>query len=72
MGRVEFGLQEDAAVGDGLQRGRALVGEPKPNEELSEEETRTGVRVISAKNCIVKQVLGDFFAEYKFLCQHFS
>lgn len=34
MGRVEPGLQEDAAIGDGLQRGRALVGEPEADEEL--------------------------------------
>lgn len=34
VGRVEPGLQEDAAIGDGLQRGRALVGEPEADEEL--------------------------------------
>ena len=34
MGRAEARLQEDAAVGDGLQRGRALIGEAKAYEEL--------------------------------------
>lgn len=34
MGRAEAGLQEDTAVGDGLQRGGALIGEAKPYEEL--------------------------------------
>lgn len=34
MGRAEAGLQEDTAVGDGLQRGGALVGEAEPYEEL--------------------------------------
>lgn len=32
--RVEFGLQVDAAIGYGLQRGGAFVGEAEPNEEL--------------------------------------
>lgn len=39
MGRAEAGLQEHTAVGDGLQRGRALVGEPKANEELQGRNT---------------------------------
>lgn len=34
VGRAEAGLQEDTAVGDGLQWSRALVGEAKPYEEL--------------------------------------
>lgn len=34
MGRAEAGLQEDTAVGDGLQRGGTLIGEAKPYEEL--------------------------------------
>lgn len=41
VGRVEARLQEHAAVGDGLQRGRALVREPKANEEL--QGTSTGL-----------------------------
>lgn len=36
--RPEARLQEDAAVGDGLQGSRALVGETEPDEELREEE----------------------------------
>lgn len=31
---VESGLQVDAAIGYGLQRGGAFIGEAKPNEEL--------------------------------------
>ena len=37
VGGVELGLQEDAAVGYGLQRRRAFVWEAKPDEELQEE-----------------------------------
>lgn len=34
VGRAEAGLQEDTAVGNGLQWGRPLIGEAKPDEEL--------------------------------------
>lgn len=40
MGRAEAGLQEDAAVGDGFQRGRTLVGEAEPDEELRRQVTQ--------------------------------
>lgn len=38
VGWAEAGLQEDAAIGDGLQGGGALVGEAKPDEELQSQE----------------------------------
>lgn len=34
MGGVEARLQEHTAIGDGLQWGWTLVGEPKADEEL--------------------------------------
>lgn len=34
VGRAEAGLQEDAAIGNGLQWRGALVREAKPDEEL--------------------------------------
>lgn len=34
VGGVEARLQEHTAVGDGLQWGRTLIGEPKADEEL--------------------------------------
>ena len=37
VGRAEPGLQEDTAVGDGLQGGRALIGKAKPYEELQNQ-----------------------------------
>lgn len=37
VGRAEAGLQEDAAVGDGLQWCWALIGEPEPYKELEAE-----------------------------------
>lgn len=37
VGRAEPGLQEDTAVGDGLQGGRALIGKAKPYEELKNQ-----------------------------------
>lgn len=40
VGRAEAGLQEDATIGDGLQRGGALVGEAKPDEELQSQGAR--------------------------------
>lgn len=42
MGRAEARLKEDAAVGDGLQRGRALIGESKPYKELEAEGRQDG------------------------------
>lgn len=35
---VEPGLQEDAAVGDGLQGSRALVGKTKADEKLDKKK----------------------------------
>lgn len=40
VGRAEAGLQEDTAVGNGLQGGGALVGEAEPYEELKSEVAR--------------------------------
>lgn len=37
VGRAEPGLQEDTAIGDGLQGGRALIGKAKPYEELKNQ-----------------------------------
>lgn len=34
LGRVELGVEEGAAVGDGLQGGGALVGEGQAHKEL--------------------------------------
>jgi hypothetical protein len=34
--RAEAGLQEDTAIGNGLQGGWALVGEAEPYEELKQ------------------------------------
>ena len=35
---IELGLEEDAAIGYGLQRGGTFVGEAKPNEQLDGKE----------------------------------
>lgn len=37
VGWAEPGLQEDTAIGDGLQGGRALIGKAKPYEELQNQ-----------------------------------
>ena len=42
VGWVELGLQEDAAIGDGFQRGGAFVGEAEPDEELGGGGIREG------------------------------
>lgn len=42
MGRAEARLKEDAAVGDGLQWGGALVGESEPYKELEAEGGQDG------------------------------
>lgn len=42
MGWAEARLQEDAAIGDGLQRCWALVGESEPYEELEAEDRQDG------------------------------
>lgn len=36
--RVEFGVEESAAVGDGLQGGRTLVGEGQAHKQLQWRE----------------------------------
>lgn len=42
MGRAEARLQEDAAVGDGLQRCWALIRESEPYKELEAEDRQDG------------------------------
>lgn len=48
VGGAELGLQEDAAIGYGLQRGGAFVWEAHSNEELV-FETRKKTRVVRLK-----------------------
>lgn len=45
VGWVELGLQVDAPIGYGLQRGGPFVGETKPDEELVEETKMILVRI---------------------------
>lgn len=41
VSRMKLGLQEDAAIGYGLQRGGAFVGEAKPDEQLDGNRHKT-------------------------------
>lgn len=43
--RLKLGLQKYAAIGDGLQRGRAFVGEAEAYEELTNKRTRSVFRM---------------------------
>lgn len=38
--RVEFGVEESAAVSDGLQGGGTLVGEGEPHKQLQRRENK--------------------------------
>jgi len=63
--RVKLGLEEDAAIGYGLQRGGAFVGEAKPNEQLDKKNKKEEVIMSRSTELPISRSTHTFFKDHK-------